>query len=66
MSIACWVPGCARSAHLRKMCPLHYSRVAKKVRRGETTWAQAEADGECPPAEPVSVRHRKFNRSGRV
>ena len=41
----CVFPECDRKRNARGLCSTHYSYAARRVHRGESTWAKLEAIG---------------------
>ena len=56
-SLAC--RGCGQAGNgCRGCCPRCYAGFRKRVKSGETTWAELEARGEVLPAQPQGARGR--------
>lgn len=53
--------GCGRPSRYRGLASGCHSRLAASIKRGETTWEQAEQDGLCGPAKVTPYRNLKKN-----
>lgn len=54
LSIKCLDSSCDRPGHKRGLCSLHYLRLHKRVKAGETTWKQLERERSCLPGKRMS------------
>jgi hypothetical protein len=55
--VRCPAPGCTRPDHLRGLCCPRYDAARYRIKRGEATWQQLEAAGQCMPGRRTPCRN---------